>query len=163
MMIVIRPLQELTRKKRIPLYVCFRDFTKAYDSVDRTLLWKVFAGFGVPQNMISAICQFHDGMRASVRLDDRVCSEWFTVEQGLRQGFVLAPVLFNVFFAAVINVACTRFKADKDTMDTLVHLKKKKGAGKQPLESQSWRHRFGACFTLIMPESPRHHPSSCGR
>ena len=38
MMFVIRRLQELARKKRIPLYVCFIDLTKAYDSVDRTLL-----------------------------------------------------------------------------------------------------------------------------
>ena len=36
---VIRRLQELVRKKRIPLYyVRFIDLTKAYDSVDRTLL-----------------------------------------------------------------------------------------------------------------------------
>ena len=62
--------------------------------------------------MISVINQFHDGMRAYVRLDDRVCSRWFAVEQGLRQGCVLAPLLFNTLFAAVINVASTRFKAD---------------------------------------------------
>ena len=74
MMFVIRRLQELARKKPISLYVCFIDLTKAYDSVDRNLLWTVFARFGVPQNMISVICQFHDGMRACVRLDDRVCS-----------------------------------------------------------------------------------------
>ena len=86
MMFVIRRLQELARKKRIPLYVCFIDLTKAYDSVDRTLLWTVLAHFGVPQIMISVIRQFHDGMRACVRLDDRVCSRWFAVEQGLRQG-----------------------------------------------------------------------------
>ena len=128
-MFMIRRLQELALKKRIPLYVCFIDLTKAYDAVDRTLLWTVLARFGVPQIMISVIRQFHDGMRACVRLDDRVCSRWFAVEQGLRQGCVLAPFLFNIFFAAVINVASTRFKADKGTMDALVHLRKKRGAG----------------------------------
>ena len=116
-MFVIRRLQELARKKRIPLYVCFIDLTKAYDSVERTLLWTVLARFGVPQNIISVIRQFHDGMRACVRLDDRVCSRWFAVEQGLRQGCVLTPLLFNIFFAAVINVAYLRFKADKGIMD----------------------------------------------
>ena len=79
--------------------------------------------------MISVIRQFHDGMRAWVRLDDRVCSEWFEVEQCLRQGCVLAPLLFNIYFAAVVNVASTRFKAGKGIMDALVHPRKKNGAG----------------------------------
>ena len=93
MMFVIGRLQGLARKKRISLYVCFIDLTKkAYDSVDRTLLWTMLTRFGVPQkNMISVICQFHDGMRACVRLDDRVCSRWFAVEEGLRQGCVQRP------------------------------------------------------------------------
>ena len=35
----------------------------------------------------------------------------------------------NIFFAAIINVASARFKADKGIMDTLVHLRKKRRAG----------------------------------
>ena len=63
-----------------------------------------------------------------MRLDDRVCSGWFAVEQGLRQGYVLAPLLFNIF-TAIINVAPARFKADKDIMEAWIHLRKKRGAG----------------------------------
>ena len=128
-MLVVRQLQELARKKHIPLYVCFFGLSRAYDSVDRTLLWTVLARFAVPQNKISVIRHFHDRKRVCVRLDDRVCSGWFATEQGLRQGCVLLPLLFNVFFTAVIIVAHTRFKADKDIMDALVHQRKKKGAG----------------------------------
>ena len=67
-------------------------------------------------------------MRACVRLDDKVCSGWFAVEQDLRQGCVLAPLLLNIF-KVVINVASTCFKADKGIMNALVHLRKKGGAG----------------------------------
>ena len=51
------------------------------------------------------------------------------MKQDLRQGCVPALLLFNIFFAAVIYLAFTRFKADKDIMDTLVHLRKKRGRG----------------------------------
>ena len=75
------------------------------------------------------------------------------MEQGFRQGCVLAPLLFNTFFAAVINVVFTHFKADIGIIDPLVHLRKKRGpggGGKQLPENQSSRRRFGACFMLTM-------------
>ena len=53
------------------------------------------------------------------------------MERGLCQGCVLASLPFNIFFAAVINLASTRFNADKGIMDALVHLRKKRGAGRR--------------------------------
>ena len=163
MMFVIRRLPKLAREKRFPLSVCFIGLTKAHDSVGRALLWTVLDRFGVPQNTISVIRQLHGGMRACVRLDDRVWLGWFAVEQGLRQGCVLAPLLFNIVFPAAINMAYTRFKADKGIMNALMYLRKKRrrgDGGKQLPESQSWRRRFGAFFELTLPGSSRNHPSS---
>ena len=87
---------------------------------------------------------------------------WFSVEQSVRQWWVLAPLLFNIF-AAFLNVVYTRFKANKDFMDALMHLRKTTGAGgwrKQPKVSQPWRLCCDACCTLMMPKSPRICPRS---
>ena len=81
--------------------------------------------------MIFVIRQLHDGMRACVRLDGRVYSEGFAVEHGLRRVCVLTPLLFHILFTAVIYVVCTCFKAVKDIMDALVHMRKHKGAGER--------------------------------
>ena len=67
----------------MPLCLCFIDLQKAYDSVDRYLLWQILARCGVPGRLIAAIRQFHEGMRACVRNDNGDYSEEFNVEQGL--------------------------------------------------------------------------------
>ena len=122
MMFVVRRLQELGRTSNTSLEICFIDLAKAFDSVDRVLLWEVIARFGAPPRMIKVIRMFHDGMRARVRLDDGDFSAWFNVCQGLRQGCVLSPLLFNIFFAAVIIVVLQRFAEDPLIVSDLVYL-----------------------------------------
>ena len=85
MMFVVHRLQKIGRKVGVSLFMGFKDLQKAYDTVDRTLLWQVLTRIGVPPQMIAVIQQFHDGMRACVRPDDGVCSDCFEVGQGLRQ------------------------------------------------------------------------------
>ena len=122
MMLVVRRLQEVGRKAEVSLFTCFIDLQKAYDTAGRTLLWQVLTRIGVPPHMIVVIRQFHDGMRACVQ-PDGVCSDWFEVEQGLRQGCVLSPLLFNIFFAVVLNVVIQRFSEGPAILAELVDLK----------------------------------------
>ena len=44
MMFVVRRLQEIGRKARVSLFMCFIDLQKAYDTVDRTLCGKYSLG-----------------------------------------------------------------------------------------------------------------------
>ena len=74
MMFVLRRLPEIGRKAEVSLFMCFIDLQKAYDTVDRTLLWQVLTRIGVQPQMIAVIQQLHDGMRAYVRPDDGICS-----------------------------------------------------------------------------------------
>ena len=73
--------------------------------------------------MIAVIRQFHVEMRARVQLDDDVCSDWFEMVQGLRQGCVPSPLLFNIFFADVLAVVLRRFSENTVILAELVYLK----------------------------------------
>eukprot|EP00752_Nemacystus_decipiens_P016054 g14351.t2 len=110
---------------------CFVDLTKAYDSVDRELLWDVLRRFGVPPKMLAVIRNFHDGMRARVRMDSGLLSDWFEELHDLRQGCNRAPLLFNLFFAAMLLVCVDEFAADTRIMEDMVMIGKALAARKK--------------------------------
>ena len=72
--------------------------------------------------MMAVIRQFHNGMRACVRNEDGVCSEWFKVTQGLHQRCVLPRLLFNVFFDAILLGVHERFSEDANNRTDITHL-----------------------------------------
>ena len=48
MIFVVRRLQEVGRKAGVSLHLCCIDLQKAYDIIDRTLLWQLLTRIGVP-------------------------------------------------------------------------------------------------------------------
>ena len=158
-MFAVQRLEELGKKAHVQLFVSFIDLQKAYDSVDRTRLWQVLARFGVPLQTIHVIHQFHDGMRACLRNDDGRCSEWFEVAQGLRQGCVLSPLLFNVFFAAMLLVELERFSKDAGILADLIHLQEQQSkvgseTGLECVRRAIWVMLY-ADYACIVSWSPR--------
>ena len=57
-----------------------------------------------PPNLLSFIKSFHDGSRSTVQYDGSM-SEAFDINSGLKQGCVLAPTLFNIFFSVLLKHA----------------------------------------------------------
>ena len=101
MIFVARQLVEKAREHNHSLYMLFVDLRKAYDSVPRQALWKVLEKCGVPPKLLSLVKSCHEGMRAEVRVGFTTTEE-FEVRNGLRQGFTLAPTMFNIYISAVV-------------------------------------------------------------
>ena len=104
MIFSLRQIQEKSREHRTPLYMAFIDLTKAFDTVSRTALWIILEKLGIPKQMLKIIISFHDGMLAQVMHGGKI-SESFAVKNGTKQGCVLAPLLFALYFAVMLDHA----------------------------------------------------------
>nr|VZI00951.1 unnamed protein product [Spirometra erinaceieuropaei] len=101
MIFAARQLQEKCQEMRTHLYSTFVDLTKAIDTVNREGLWKIMQKFGCPERFTQMVRQLHDGMIARVT-DNGAVSEAFAVTNGVKQGCVLAPILFSRMFSAML-------------------------------------------------------------
>lgn len=104
MVFSLRQLQEKCREQRQPLYLAFVDLTKAFDLVSRVGLFALLQRIGCPPKLLSMIESFHKDMSGTVQFDGS-CSEPFPIKNGVKQGCVLAPTLFGIFFSLLLSYA----------------------------------------------------------
>ena len=115
MIFTARQIQEKCREQQRDLYLVFIDLTKAFDTVNREGLWSILLKLGCPDKLVNVIRSFHDGMTVRV-VDIGGLSDAFVVKNGTKQGCVLAPLLFNIFYAAMLLDA---FKDSSTGIDLL--------------------------------------------
>ena len=77
-------------------YVAFIDLKKAYDSIDRSLLWQKLRGMGVVGRFLGILQALYVNLSYSVVLAD-AHTDQFSPSVGLRQGCNLSPLLFNLY------------------------------------------------------------------
>ncbi|VDO84823.1 unnamed protein product [Schistosoma margrebowiei] len=75
------------------LYIKFIDYEKAFDSVDRTTLWKLLRHYGVPQKIVNIIQSSYDGLHCKIVHGGQLTKS-FEEKTGVRQGCLLSPFLF---------------------------------------------------------------------
>ena len=102
-------LQEKCREQNQPLYLAFIDLTKALDLVSRDGLFRMLPLIGCPPKLLSIVKSFHDGMRSTVQFDADIPNDF--VKSGVKQGCVLAFILFDIFFCMLLKHA---FKSSID-------------------------------------------------
>ena len=102
MIFVVRQCIEKLYEHREKGFLIFIDLKKAYESVPRAALWLLLAKAGLPDGLITIIHSFHDGMEAVVATAGGTTQPIY-VDNGLRQGCSLAPLLFDVFMWAAFS------------------------------------------------------------
>ena len=96
MVFCLRQIQEKCTEQNTPLYVVFVDFSKAFETVSIVGLWQVLLKFGCTEAL-------HTGMQANVTMSRSVSSD-FLLSNGVEQGYGLAPTLFSLYLAVMLEV-----------------------------------------------------------
>ena len=94
-----RQIQVKYIEQNIPLYMIFDNFTKAFDTVN------ILRKLGCLEYFVWLVAALHAGMKVSVSLKE--LSKPFEDEYGVKQGCVLAPILFSIFLSMVLSDAFT--------------------------------------------------------
>ena len=81
--------------RSVPLYIAYIDFRKAYDSVDRNVLWAALAEHGLHGPVLETLKAMYSEVRMAVRLAGEV-GELFDAPMGVKQGDPLSPLLFGL-------------------------------------------------------------------
>ena len=79
-----------------PVYTCFLDASKAFDRVCHAKLFQILAHRGVPSSYLKLLLSWYTYQRVSVKWSQSE-SKSFPVQNGVRQGGNLSPLLFNVY------------------------------------------------------------------
>ena len=97
-------IEKYLSKEKGKLYVCFVDFKRAFDSVNRQKLWCVLKADGLKGNLFKV--NMYESVKACVRINNE-CTDFFECKWGLRQGCLLSPILFSMFvyeFTKIIEI-----------------------------------------------------------
>jgi len=74
----LRILTERARAHKQPLFLCFIDFEKAFDTVSHKKLWRAMLDMGFAPHLVALIKSLYSAQRSNVRVYGQT-SDWFIV------------------------------------------------------------------------------------
>ena len=72
------------------------DYTKAFDCVDHSKLWKILKEMGISEHLTCLLRNLYAGQEVTVRTGHGK-TDWFQIVKGVRQSCILSPCLFNFY------------------------------------------------------------------
>lgn len=78
------------------VFICFLDASKAFDRVHHGVLFEKLVKRKVPIYIVRLLVRWYNDQRVCVKWGN-VYSDFFQVSNGVRQGGILSPYLFNVY------------------------------------------------------------------
>ena len=94
---VQRMFVERSIEKQKYVYVCFVDYSKAFDTVKHKLLVDLLQSLDVDQAALRLLINIYWNQTAAVRCDDYI-SAWTSIKQGVRQGCVALPPFIRLIY-----------------------------------------------------------------
>lgn len=87
----------MTWKHDIDVHIIFVNSKQAYDSIDRNTLYHIMYELAIPTKLIRLVKSIMDmdDTEATIRIQNQL-TNYFRVSQILKQGYGLAPTLFNL-------------------------------------------------------------------
>jgi hypothetical protein len=89
----------------------FIDLIKVYDWVNRQALWHILSTYRMPSKIVELLEDLHTRTFAAIRLGASL-SQKFSVSSGVRQGYIVALLLFNIFLDFVVRHALENMRLD---------------------------------------------------
>ena len=105
----LKMVLEKNRERGNDVFLCFIDYSKAFDRVAHDILWNDMHNMGFPTHLILLIKAMYDQQQAAVRTSYGL-TEWFEIGQGVRQGCIISPHLFNIYAEAIMRNALENFE-----------------------------------------------------
>src|SRR5664279_2180747 len=83
------------------VHCVFLDASKAFDCVEYSKLFKLLTDRGMPSHVIRVLLNMYTGQQVRV-LWNGIYSNCFSVSNGVKQGGIISPVLFCVYFDVLL-------------------------------------------------------------